>query len=292
MAQLPETAGPTTSYSDPFYDRLESVAQRISRRIGLVLLAIAVAVAVAVVVHSRMGNSPAAASANSFLSASTQREQANRERDPLARGVKQSEAAKAFATLAADEQATPYFRARACIELTQDHLDHAALTEAKAQVAKAKEFAAKADDPDLDLAIGLSQAAVELQAGEHAAAEKTYLGVERAAGATYPDRQIAALLGATIAMAAQSRVDDAIAKLEPLMSRVDGGSASLLIGIAKQQYWKLKRQKAEGVAPAAPAPAAPTTGAAAPPPPSVAAPAAPVPPSIAPVVPATPEGGK
>jgi len=265
MAQQPDLPGATTSYSDPFYDRLETLAQRIAKRMWLVILALVVVVVVAVVTHAAMRDTPIAASAGHFLDAATKHMEAKQAREPGERTAKLVEAEKAFVAVAADESVTPYYRARACIELTQLELDRSAITEAKAAIGKARAWAAKALDPDLDLAVGLSEAAVLFQAGDHAAAETAYLKVERGAGLTYPDRQIAATLGAAQAMVAVNRIDDAIAKLEVLANRNDS-NATMLLSVAKNEYWALKRRQAAPPAkPITPeAPAAPTSAVPAP----------------------------
>lgn len=288
MAQQPDLPGPSTSYSDPIYDRLEVVAQRVVKRLWLIVVALVAVVVVAVVTHASLKHTPVAASASQFLDAATIRLEADRG-DPAARTSKLIEAAKAFAAVAADEKVTPYYRARAYIELTQLDLDRSQLTEAKAAIEKARDLAAKAEDPDLELAVGLSEAAVLLQANELQAAETRYLAIERAAGQTYPDRQIAATLGAAQAIIAQKRTDDAIAKLETLINRTDA-NAAMLLALAKNQYWALKRAQA---APAAPTAA--TTGdkpAAAPAEQPAVAPAAatvaPTPAAAAPIAPAAP----
>jgi hypothetical protein len=174
MAQQPDLPGPTTSYSDPFYDRLESLAQRITKRLWLVLLALVVIIVAAVVTHASLRDTPIAASANQFLNAATIRMEAEQGRDPVMRATKLADADKAFAAVAADETVTPYYRARASLELAQLQLDRSELSAAKASVEKARAFAAKAGDPDLDLAIGLSEAAVQLQNNELTAAEASY----------------------------------------------------------------------------------------------------------------------
>jgi tetratricopeptide (TPR) repeat protein len=290
MAQQPDLPGPTTSYSDPFYDRLEALAQRIAKRLWLVVLALVVVVVVAVITHAAMRDTPIAASAGQFIDAATKRMEADRARDPGERTTKLAEAEKAFAAVSADEAVTPYYRARACIEAAQLELDRGAIDEAKASIAKAKTFATKALDPDLDLTIGLSEAAVLFQAGDYAAAETSYLNVERATGLTHPDRQIAATIGAAQAMVALNRIDDAITKLEVLANRNDN-NAIMLLSVAKKEYWALKRRQSAPAAnptapetpalpaPTAPAPAEPTAAA-----PAEATPSAPVVP--APVVPA------
>ncbi len=254
MAQQPDLPGPTTSYSDPFYDRLEVLAQRITKRLWLIVLALVVIIVVAVATHASTRDTPIAASASQFLNAATTRMEAEQSREPGQRTAKLQEATKAFAAVGADETVTPYYRARALLELAQLQLDRSALSEAKTSVEQARTLAAKATDPDLDLAVGLSEAAVLFQNGEFAAAEKSYLSVEQVAGATYPDRQIAATLGAAESMVAQQRVDEAIAKLETLINRSDS-NATMLLNLAKSQYWALKRRQAAGTA--TPTPTAP-----------------------------------
>lgn len=258
MAQQPDLPGPTTSYSDPFYDRLESVAQRITKRLWLVILALVVIVVVAVVTHTTLRDTPVAASAGRFLDAATLRMEAEQIREPSLRSGKLAEAEKALIAVAADQANTPYYRARAHIEIAQLELDRSALSEAKASIEKARGLASLATDPDLDLAIGLSEAAVLFQSGDNAAAENRYAAIERAAGLTFPDRQVAAILGVAQTLIAQNKIDDAILKLETLVNRADTNAGNLL-NLAKTQYWALKRRQAAGPA----APIAPNADAAA-----------------------------
>lgn len=242
MAQQPDLPGPTTSYSDPIYDRLETVAQRITKRLGLILFALLVIIVAAVITHSSLRNTPVAASASHFMNAMITRHGVNQAEDPVSRASKLEEAAKAFAAVAADESVTPYYRARAYIEITQIALDRSITKDAKDAVEKARSLAAQAADPDLDLAIGLSEAAVFFQDGKFAEAETRYRNIERAAGSKYPDRQIAAILGAAQSIAALGNIDDAIVKLESVINRSDT-NATMLVRVAKSEYWALKRRK-------------------------------------------------
>ena len=267
MAQQPDLPGPTTSYSDPIYDRLETVAQRITKRLGLILLALVVIIVAAVVTHSSLRNTPVAASASHFMNAMITRRSVDQTEDPVSRASKLEEATKAFTAVATDESVTPYYRARAYIEITQIALDRSISKDAKDAVEKARSFAAQAADPDLDLAIGLSEAAVFFQDGNFTEAETRYRNIERAAGSKYPDRQIAATLGAAQSMAALGNIDDAITKLESVITRSDT-NATMLVKIAKSEYWALKRRK---ISPPVTTPLAPATGVIAEPP------AAPVP---------------
>ena len=295
MAQQPDLPGPTTSYSDPIYDRLETVAQRITKRLGLIIFILVAVITAAVVTHSHMRNTPIAASASRFLDAMTTRMEADQSQDQIIRKSKLDEAAKSFAAVADDELVTPYYRARSYIEITQIHLDRGSesdLASAKDTAEKARSWALKAADSDLELAVGLSQTAVLFQSGKYAEAESSYLKIESAAGSKYPDRQIAAILGSAQSMAALGKIDDAIAKLEGVIGRTDT-IAARLVEVAKSEYWALKRNKT------APLPASPATPLTTVPPiaekeaekvaekvaEKAAAPVA-VPPAIAPVAPA------
>ena len=258
MAESPEIPSPTTSYSDPIYDRLEVVAQRIFRRIGLIIAALVVVVIVAVFSHQAMKNSPTAASANQFLTALSSKQDAEQSRNPAERSGLIDTAQKALTAVANDETVTPYYRARAQLEIVQIALDRSQLSDASAAIAKAKEWSSKSANADLDLAVGLSEAAVALQKGEFGPAEQLYASVDRAAGANFPDRQMAGALGTAKAMELQGRIDDAIAKLETLINRSDS-NATMLVNLAKNEYWTLKRRQATPAP--APVPEAPATGA-------------------------------
>ncbi len=283
MPPLPDATGPTTSYSDPIYDRLESVAQRLTRRLGLVLFALLVGIVIAVIIHSRLQESPQAASANAFLKAKNQLEEADRERDAEKAG-KLNAALAALQAVASDDKITPFFRGRAFIELVQQDLSANKLGEAKAHAAKALEFATQSQDSELKLKAELSAAAVQLQAGENAEAEKAYLLIESHAGAKSADSSILAEFGAARAMELQGKLDEAATKLETITSRVDA-SAHELVQLAHQQIWRLKHLQAlKDAPPAAPLPA----GAAVPP---GAAPAPAAAPGAAPVPAATPASG-
>jgi hypothetical protein len=265
MPPLPDATGPTTSYSDPIYDRLESVAQRLTRRLGLVLFALLAGIVVAVIIHSRLQESPEAASANAFTKAQDKLEEATRERD-AEKTAKLAAAITGLQEVASNEKITPFFRSRALIELVQQDLSANNPGEAKAHAAKALDLANQSQDGELKLKAELSIAAVQLQAGDLVEAEKSYLQAESHAGAKSADSAIVAALGAARAMELQGKLEEAATKLETITSRVDA-AAHELVQLARQQYWRLKRLQAlKDAPPAAPAPgAAPATGAAAPP---------------------------
>jgi hypothetical protein len=258
MAQLPEMSGPSTSYSDPIYDRLESLSQRLTRRIGLVLLALVVIISIAVLLRAYLDRNPEAEFAGLLL-------KAERESDHDAQ-------TKALQALLANEQSPPFFRARAGIELAQDALLRGALSEAKDDAARALDLAQKSDLPDVLLAAQLSRAAVQEQSGDAAAARDGYVQVEHAAGARYPDRFITAVMGESHCLVLMGKPQDAADALEQIIDRNDEGATALLDD-ARIQYWDLKRALAKPTA--APAPAAARTATMPPAAPSHGAPAAP-----------------
>jgi tetratricopeptide (TPR) repeat protein len=288
MAQIPDTTGPSTSYSDPIYDRLETVAQRVTNRLKIILIGLIIFIVAAVFTHQAMKNNPTAASANQFLQAMTLKDEADSSRNPGERTSKLDEAHKALTKVVQDDKVQPYFRARAAIELGQINLNRSQLTDAASVIAQAKTFATQAQNRDLELAVGLSEAAIALQKGEHANAEKLYSQVERAAGTDFPDRQFAGAFGAAKALELQGNLDDAIAKLETLINRSDA-NAQLLITMAKNEYWNLKRRKESAPAAAPATPAAPTTGVTPAAETGITAPTSPATPS-APSAPVNPEG--
>lgn len=246
---------PVTSYSDPVYDRLEGLSQKIRQRMALFIAALVAAVVIAVVMHQWLQNTPMAASAAAFIRAGEHRQ------DP----AKAATVAEEYRKLVEDPAILPLFRTRACIELTQMALSAGKLDEARTHIAKAAEQAAGQENLDLSLAVQLSRAAVELQAGELAKAEETYAKVERSAGAKFPDRQLAAVLGVALALEKQGKLDDAAAKLETVINRADTMARNLL-DLGRAQYWRIKRAQADkaatpAVVPAPTAPVAPAVSA-------------------------------
>lgn len=257
---MADDIGPTTSYSDPFYDRLDAFAQVIKRAWPLVLLVVVLAVAAVFGITWALQRHPEASSAARFIAARDEQDQAKR--------------TAAYQALVADDKVTPTFRARAGIELVQDLLAKGDTASAGPVAAKVIEAAATGD-ADVQLAAKLTRAAVHQQAGELDQAASAFSEAKRAAGAKYPVAQLTAVLGLAQVLTAQGKRDDAILELEPLTTRSDLGAEQLL-GLAKAMYWDLKRQVAEAAAPAPAASAAPAPTAAAPTVPAVPAPAVPV----------------
>ncbi len=258
---MADDLGPSTSYSDPFYDRLDAFAQVIKRAWPLVLLVVVLGIVGVFVLNSALQRHPEAGSAARFIAARDEADATKR--------------TAAFQALLADAQVTPTFRARAGIEVVQELLLKGDTASAAPVALKVIEAATAANDPEIQLAAKLTRAAVHQQAGELDLAISLFSETKRAAGAKYQVAQLTAVLGSAQVLTAQGKRDEAIAELEPLTTRTDLGAESLL-SLAKAMYWDLKRQVAEAAAPApapAPAPAAPATAT----PPTAAAPVAPAP---------------
>lgn len=239
--------GPSTSYSDPFYDRLDAFAQEIKRRWWIVALVIVVTVIAVMATHQMMETRPEAGSAARYLAARS-----------LTAGQGQDKVATAAALgkLMDDATNTPFFRARAAIDVLQSRLDAGDTAGAKVAGELAVAQANLAKDAELQLAATLSLAAAKHQGGDLDGALADYAKSERAAGAKYTVHQFEAIIGQARVLAAQGKKAEAIQALEPLQTRSDAGAEELL-KIAKVSYWNLKREVAEAAAkPAAVAPAA------------------------------------
>ena len=229
MAQLPDTT-PTTSYSDPIYDRLEGFSQQLSRRWWLYVAVLILVIIAAGAFHRLVIQSaPEAAAAALYLKAQGERVPAKRTAE--------------FRGLLDNSAVTPYFKARAAVEVVQQLLEDGKIDEARVMAQQAVDFAHADGQDAIQLVAQLTQAAVQEQAGDAATAETSYAQAERLAGAKFPDYQLTAVLGYVRTLVAQNRLAEAIDKLEPLTSRSDVGAESLLV-IARVQYWQLKRDMA------------------------------------------------
>lgn len=250
---MADDLGPSTSYSDPFYDRLDAFAQVIKRAWPLVLLVVVLGIVGVFVLNSALQRHPEAGSAARFIAARDEADTTKR--------------TAAFQALLADPQVTPTFRARAGIEVVQELLLKGDTASAAPVALKVIEAATAANDAEIQLAAKLTRAAVHQQAGELDQAISLFSETKRAAGAKYQVAQLTAVLGLAQVLTAQGKRDEAIVELEPLITRTDLGAENLL-GLAKAMYWDLKRQVAEAAAPApapsATPPAAPVSAAPAP----------------------------
>jgi tetratricopeptide (TPR) repeat protein len=226
VQQIDIEQGPSSSYSDPIYDRLDTVAQRISRRKPLILFVLVLVVAGAIVTRVLLIRSPIAASATSYSKAMD-------EKDAAAKS-------NALQKVMNDGSVTDYFRGRAANELVQLSLNERETAEAKKYAEQAVDFAAKSTDADLQLNARLSLAAANEDAGDFDEALKSYREVATGAGGKFPSQQLTAILGAARVLKQQAQIDEAVAQLESVINRNDNG-ADALLAYARVMYWQLKR---------------------------------------------------
>jgi predicted negative regulator of RcsB-dependent stress response len=243
----PNDLAPSSSYSDPFYDRLDAVSRFLRRYWLFAALAVILTVVIAIVVNKVLARHPEAAGAAAFLHAQDLAQEAQQDR---------AKAVAAYEAVLGDPGATPYFKARAALEQTHLHLAGGDAGAARASVTKASDQIAAANDTELSATVRLSVAAVALQANELDAALTAFAEAERLAGPRLPAVQIEAILGQARVLERQAKTSEAIAQLEPLIARSDVGAEGILT-VAKARYWRLKRVAAEAALPAAAAPAAP-----------------------------------
>ena len=257
---MADELGTTSSYSDPFYDRLEAFANVIKRSWLLVIVVVILCVAGVFTLTWALQRHPDAGSAARFITARDEQDATKR--------------TAAYQALVADPTVTAVFRARAGIEVVSDLLAKGDTASAAPVALKASADASASGDVDMQLAAKLSVAAVHQQSGELEPAATAYSEAKRVAGVKYPVSRLTAELGLAQVLMAQGKRAEALTELEPLIARNDAG-AEQLIGLAKAMYWDLKRTLAE--VPAAPAaPAAPVAEAA----PAAPAPAAPAAPAV------------
>jgi hypothetical protein len=224
---------PLSSYSDPLYDRLDAVARHVRRLWWVLVLAVLLIAATAVAVRLWMHREPTAIGAALAV-------EARNERDPAKREA-------AWTVLADGAEHDPGFRAAADIELVQIALGKGDAITARDRAQKAEEQARLSENDDLKLAAALSRAAAVLDGGDAAAALALYEKASSGAGARHPARKLAAEFGAAHCLEKTGKIDEAIARLEPLTTRSDRGAEDL-IKVATATYWRLKRQQAGGAA--------------------------------------------
>jgi predicted negative regulator of RcsB-dependent stress response len=243
----PNDLAPSSSYSDPFYDRIDAVARFLRRNWHLAVAVVIIAVSCAILLRWKLAHHPEAAGAVAYLHAEEQAQAVAGDR------VKQ---VAAYAAVLADPATTPYFKARAAIEQVHLHLLAGDVPAARAAAQVASDAVKLVEDAALPATVRLSQAAIELQAEQLDAALAAYSEAERLAGPRQPALQIDAILGQARVYERQAKPSDAIAALEPLITRSDVGAEALLT-VAKARYWHLKRLVAEAAMPkpAEPAPA-------------------------------------
>lgn len=235
----PNELAPSTSYSDPFYDRLDACARMLRRYWHVAVAIVIIAVCSAILLRWSLATHPEAGGAVAFLHAQEQAQTA---------GPDRAKALAAYAEVLADSTTTPYFRARAAIEQIHLNLLNADVPAARTAAEQANAAATVAKDPALLAAVRLSQAAIELQAEQLDAALAAYTEAATLAGPRQPALQLDAMLGQARVQERQGKQDEAIATLEPLITRSDAGAESLVV-VAKARYWRLKRLQAEAALP-------------------------------------------
>lgn len=256
---MADELGTTTSYSDPFYDRLEALANVLKRSWPLVLLVVILAVAGVFALTWALQRHPQAGSAARFINARDEPDAVKR--------------VAAYQALIGDAGVTEAFRARAGIEVVNDLLTKGDTASAAPVAAKASVDAAASGDVEIQLAAKLTVAAVHQQANELDQAATAYVDAKRVAGVKYPASRFTAELGLAQVLIAQGKREEALAVLDPVIVRNDSGAETLQY-IAKALYWDLKRTLAEAAAaPAAVAPAVPAAAPEVPAAPVVPAPA-------------------
>ena len=186
----PQTPEELSSYSDPLYDRMESIANRLGQRWWLYVIAVILAVIIAFVMRDILGRSPDAAAHHRYETAAD---------------------TQALIALSRDDSMTAEFRVHAGIEAAQNLLLDAEIDEAEALIRSLAPLVAASRHESRTLALvkDLSLAAVHEQVEEFAAALELYQGVESRAGRQMPIHTILGGLGATRVLQAQARALEA-----------------------------------------------------------------------------------
>ncbi|MBA3847648.1 MAG: hypothetical protein H0X45_13530 [Planctomycetes bacterium] len=221
--------GPSSSYSDPIYDRLDTVAQRVARRWPLLLLALLLIIGIALVLRHIAASDPETSSAFAYLDALDESDE-----------VKRTER---LTTVAHDDDNTAYFRARAHLDLVQHHLLAPDLVRAREHADAAVALARSSEDAGIEFEARLAQAAIAEDAGELDSALKAYQDVEIGSSGTYPAQRMAATLGGARVLQKAGDLDGALAKLEVLIANTDR-DARALVQYGRWLYWQIKRQQA------------------------------------------------
>jgi thioredoxin-like negative regulator of GroEL len=227
---MADDTGPTTSYSDPFYDRLDLIAQQVRRQWALVVLVVIIFIGVGIAIQVSLTSRPDAAAASAYVDASRLLDSGNPEEQPKGEA--------AMAEILANG-AVPRFRAKAGIDLADQRLRKGDVAGARSAAETALVQARAADDAELALVAQLSLGAVAEQAGDAAAAETAARQVF-AAAAAFPATRLAAQLALARALEQGGRPQEAAEILEPLLTRNDNGARKLL-DLAAVEYWRLKR---------------------------------------------------
>lgn len=217
---------PLSSYSDPFYDRLDAMVRQVKRMWWMFALIIIVIALAAVALRLWLHREPVAMGGAVAI-------RAMQEQDPAKKEA-------AWTALADGADHDLAFRAAANIELAQVKLSAGDAIKARERADLAEKLAREAKDEDLVLAAGLTKAAAQLDGGDANAALALYEKISTNSGAKYSARKLAAELGAANCLEKLGKNDEALARLEPITARTDKG-AEQLVQLATAMYWRLKR---------------------------------------------------
>ncbi len=239
----PVNDAPMTSYSDPFYDRIDAIYQSVKARWPIFLFVLILVVVITVIVGARLAHRPDAAGAHDYHSA---RQEPDKD--------KRRAALEKIATTS-ESQA---FRVIALNDLVQEDLQRDDLAAARKHADQAVELAKQGEDLNLKLTTLNSLGAVQFQAGEFDQSAATFKGVVTRAGSQpkFAAEKLHAQLGQAQALVRAGKVEDALAVLDPLLNKSSAGAEELL-NQARAYYWRLKREQAEAKLPKpSPAPSA------------------------------------
>jgi hypothetical protein len=210
----PNDIGPTSSYSDPIYDRLEALSQWVRRMWFAVILVLAIVIALAVYLSLRARHTPDSLGAQQFALAHDERDDNKREARLRELGT----------TLESAQ-----FRTQALIEAGQLALQRKDPAAARADLVAAAAIAANLSDEDrLAAQILISQGSIEHQAQAYDQALGFYTKAEPLVRTRFPDLRVQLALQQALALEAKQDLDGAIAKLEPLLGTTDVYAEGLL----------------------------------------------------------------
>jgi len=239
MADDPQAPQPETptSYSDPIYDRLETVVREFGRRWLLIVIIAALTVALVITLQQMEQQTPQAASAHAFSEA-------------------QEEGVEALSALVDNAGATAEFRGRAAIEAAALRLQDGNVEAARAVLERARPLVEEADRRGLELDLLLSEAAVHEAADELDEAIAAYRRADQRAGQQRPVHSVSATLGVARCQIAQAAASDdpeqatelrrqAISALSAVAGRRMQEGAGALASLARFQRESLKRRYPE-----------------------------------------------
>ena len=218
-APTPDQA-PATSYSDPFYDRLDAMSQRIKRQWILIIVLLVAAIAGGAVLTAWLRRNPEAAAYNRLFEA----------RGDIA----------ALTTLADDAGLPPGIRIDAAAEAVQLHLMRKDTAAAMILAERTLALARANQEAPLTAGAQLSLAAVHEQAGRIDEAKAAYQTIERASNlGQHTHLRLIAAFGVARIAEAQSDLDTAINALETHAFRTESHAQSLA-RVARTELTRLR----------------------------------------------------